>query len=72
MRPTEQGVGQEYGRKGTGDMLEPYTWNLAERSWKASAAQFAGRYADEATLYRIAGQLEEARPWKGKVPSIAL
>jgi Asp-tRNA(Asn)/Glu-tRNA(Gln) amidotransferase A subunit family amidase len=34
--------------------------------------QFAGRYAEEATLYRLAGQLEEARPWREKIPSMAL
>ena len=32
--------------------------------------QFAGRFGDEATLFRLAGQLEQARPWKNKIPPI--
>jgi|Deesub1362A_J573_1020465.scaffolds.fasta_scaffold03532_6 Asp-tRNA(Asn)/Glu-tRNA(Gln) amidotransferase A subunit family amidase len=153
-------IGQLIGKKITADMVEPWTWSVAESGWKASAAdlagtkaiiniatrtvagfltqydviltptlgapppklgyfdtvnlsfdelskrifdfipftwlhnvtglpamsvplywnaqglpigvQFAGRYADEATLYRLAGQLEKARPWRGKVPPMAL
>jgi amidase len=29
---------------------------------------FVGKFGDEATLFRLAGQLEQARPWAGKVP----
>jgi amidase len=29
-----------------------------------------GRYADEATLYRLAGQLEAARPWAHRLPPV--
>jgi amidase len=30
---------------------------------------FVGRFADEATLFRLAGQLEHARPWRNRVPA---
>lgn len=31
---------------------------------------FTGRYADEATLYRLAGQLEKELPWAGRKPKL--
>ncbi len=32
--------------------------------------QFVGRYADEATLFRLASQLEKARPWSNRLPFV--
>ena len=31
---------------------------------------FTARYADEATLFRLAGQLEKEAPWKGRRPQV--
>ncbi|MEM7468321.1 MAG: amidase family protein, partial [Pseudomonadota bacterium] len=33
------------------------------------AMQFVGRLADEETLYSLAGQLEQAKPWAGRRPT---
>jgi amidase len=32
--------------------------------------QFAARFGDEATLFRLAAQLEQARPWIGRKPAV--
>lgn len=34
--------------------------------------QFAGRFGDEATLLRLAAQLETASPWRDRMPSLLL
>ena len=50
-------------------MSVPLFWNAQDLP---IGVQFAGRYADEAALYRLAGQLERARPWREKIPPITL
>ena len=31
---------------------------------------FLGRFGDEATLFRLAAQLEKARPWAAALPAV--
>ncbi|MFH2103960.1 MAG: amidase family protein [Chloroflexota bacterium] len=46
-------------------MSVPLHWNEAGLP---IGMHFVGRWGDEATLYRLAGQLEQAKPWAAKVP----
>ncbi len=49
-------------------MSVPLFWN---EEGLPIGLHFAGRFGDEATLFRLAGQLEEARPWAGKIPPVS-
>ena len=46
-------------------MSVPLYWNAAGLP---IGTQVVGRFGDEATLFRVAGQLERARPWAGRLP----
>ncbi len=49
-------------------MSVPLFWNADNLP---VGTHFLGRFGDEATLFRLAGQLETARPWLKRVPSSA-
>ena len=45
----------------------PLSWN---REGLPIGVMFGARYGDEATLYQLAGQLEQAHPWIDRKPPI--
>jgi amidase len=50
-------------------MSVPLSWN---RQGLPIGVHFLGRFGDEARLFRLAGQLEAARPWRGLAPRTSL
>jgi amidase len=49
-------------------MSVPLFWNTANLP---IGTQFIGRFGDEATLFRLAAQLEETRPWANRRPPLS-
>ena len=55
-----------YNATGHPAMSVPLWWNTANLP---IGVHFVGRFGDEATLFRLAGQLERARPWFERLPA---
>jgi amidase len=56
-----------FNMSGQPAMSVPLAWNKAGLPL---GMMFAARFGDEATLFRLAAQLEQERPWKNKLPPV--
>jgi amidase/6-aminohexanoate-cyclic-dimer hydrolase len=56
-----------FNMSGQPAMSVPLAWS---KSGLPLGMMFAARFGDEATLFRLAAQLEQARPWKAKLPPV--
>ena len=56
-----------FNMSGQPAMSVPLAWNSAGLPL---GMMFAARFGDEATLLRLAAQLEQERPWRAKLPPI--
>ncbi len=66
--PTVAYAGVVANITGSPAMSVPLWWNT---SGLPIGVHFLGRYGDEATLFRLASQIESARPWSARVPPVA-
>lgn len=58
---------QLFNQTGQPAMSVPLYWNA---EGLPIGTQLAARFGDEATLFRVAAQLEAARPWAGRKPAL--
>jgi amidase len=56
-----------FNMSGQPSMSVPLAWSKAGLPL---GMMFSARYGDEATLFRLAGQLEQERPWKDRKPHV--
>ena len=56
-----------FNMSGQPAMSVPLSWNAAGLPL---GMMFAARFGDEATLFRLAAQLEQQRPWKNRIPPV--
>jgi amidase len=56
-----------FNMSGQPAMSVPLAWNAAGLPL---GMMFASRFGDEATLFRLAAQLEQERPWRQKLPPV--
>ena len=56
-----------FNMSGQPAMSVPLAWS---KSGLPLGMMFSARFGDEGTLFRLAGQLEQERPWKDKLPPV--
>ncbi len=58
-----------FNMSGQPAMSMPLAWNKAGLPL---GMMFAARFGDEATLFRLAAQIEQTRPWRDKMPPVCV